>query len=122
MDHEHTHADHTHAARATSQNRRRLAITLVLSAGYMVAEVVGGFITNSLALLADAGHMLSDVAALGLSLFALWFAGRPATPNRSYGYYRAEILAALANGATLVAIAISIVIEPEDFEEKKPHW
>jgi cobalt-zinc-cadmium efflux system protein len=77
----------------------------------MVAEAVGGLITNSLALLADAGHMLSDVAALALSLFALWVARRPATPQRTYGYYRAEILAALANGAALVAIAIYVFAE-----------
>jgi cobalt-zinc-cadmium efflux system protein len=106
----HDHSAHEHGT-ATSQNRRRLAVTLVLAGGYMVAEVVGGLLTNSLALLADAGHMLSDVAALGLSLFALWFASRPATPQRSYGYYRAEILAALVNGATLIAIAIFIIVE-----------
>ncbi len=88
----HDHSAHEHGTRATSQNRRRLAVTLVLAGGYMVAEVVGGLLTNSLALLADAGHMLSDVAALGLSLFALWFASRPATPQRSYGYYRVESL------------------------------
>lgn len=92
-------------------SRRRLALTLVLAAGYMVAEVVGGLLTNSLALLADAGHMLSDVAALALSLFALWIAERPPTPRRTYGYYRAEILAALANGATLVAISVYIFVE-----------
>ncbi len=77
----------------------------------MVAEVVGGFLSNSLALLADAGHMFSDAAALGLALFALWFAARPAPPQRTYGYYRAEILAALVNGAALVAIALFIIVE-----------
>jgi cobalt-zinc-cadmium efflux system protein len=76
-----------------------------------VAEVVGGLMTNSLALLADAGHMLSDVAALALSFFAVWIADRPAPPHRTYGYYRAEILAALANGAALVAVSIYILIE-----------
>jgi cobalt-zinc-cadmium efflux system protein len=98
-----------HAHRPRS--RRRLAAVLVLIAVYTVAEAVGGFLTNSLALLADAGHMLSDAVALGLSLFALWIAGRPPTPQRSYGYYRAEILAALANGAALVVISISIFLE-----------
>jgi cobalt-zinc-cadmium efflux system protein len=88
-----------------------LSITLVLVVAYMVAEVVGGILTNSLALLADAGHMLSDAAALGLSLFAMWMAQRPPTVQRTYGYYRAEILAALANGAALVAIAFYIFIE-----------
>ena len=92
-------------------NTRSLSIVLVLVAVYMVAEVVGGLLTNSLALLADAGHMLSDAAALGLALFALWFATRPAPSNRTYGYYRVEILAALANGATLVAVAAFILIE-----------
>ncbi len=77
----------------------------------MVAEVVGGLAANSLALLADAAHMLSDAGALGLALFALWFARRPATAKHTYGFYRTEILAALVNGATLVAIAISIIIE-----------
>jgi cobalt-zinc-cadmium efflux system protein len=84
---------------------------LILVAGYMVAEVVGGLLTNSLALLADAGHMFSDVAALALALFALWFAGRPAPRQHTYGYYRIEILAALANGATLVAVSIFILFE-----------
>src|SRR3954469_6032024 len=77
----------------------------------MVAEVVGGLLTGSLALLADAGHMLSDAFSLGLALFAVWLAGRPATPNRSFGYKRAEILAALFNGTTLVAISVWIFIE-----------
>ena len=90
---------------------RRLGIVLALVSAYLVAEVVGGLLTNSLALLADAGHMLSDAAALALSLFAIWIAERPATPARTYGYYRTEILAALVNGATLIAIAIYIFIE-----------
>jgi cobalt-zinc-cadmium efflux system protein len=77
----------------------------------MLAEIVGGYLSGSLALLADAGHMFSDAAALALGLFAAWISSRPPTPQHSYGYYRAEILAALANGATLVAIAIVIFIE-----------
>jgi cobalt-zinc-cadmium efflux system protein len=77
----------------------------------MVAEVVGGLLTNSLALLADAGHMLSDAGALGLSVFALWIAQRPANSKHTYGYYRTEILAALANGATLVAISVYVFVE-----------
>jgi cobalt-zinc-cadmium efflux system protein len=77
----------------------------------MVAEVIGGLITGSLALLADAGHMLSDSASLALALFAFWLSGRPATPERSFGYKRVEILAALANGVTLVAISIWIFVE-----------
>jgi len=76
--------------------------------------VVGGLWTNSLALLADAGHMLSDSAALGLSLFAIRMAERPANSQRTFGYYRTEILAALANGAALLAIAILICLEAVD--------
>jgi cation diffusion facilitator family transporter len=90
---------------------RRLAVVLVLVLGYMVAEVVGGLLTNSLALLADAGHMLSDAGALALSLFALWIARRPPTSTHTYGFYRTEILAALVNGAALVAISIYVFAE-----------
>jgi len=89
----------------------RLATTLALVCVYMVAEVAGGVVANSLALLADAAHMLGDAGALGLALFALWFARRPATAKHTYGFHRTEILAALANGATLIAIAISIIVE-----------
>ncbi len=96
---------------AGARHRKRLTLALVLAAVYMVAEVVGGIVSNSLALLADAGHMLTDVAALGLSLFAIWAAQRPATPKRTYGYRRMEILAALVNGATLIAIAVLIFAE-----------
>ncbi|MCZ6625386.1 MAG: cation diffusion facilitator family transporter [Deltaproteobacteria bacterium] len=80
---------------------RRLTSALVITSVYFVAEVVGGLLTNSLALLSDAGHMFSDIAALGLSLFAFQMARRPATTKRSYGYHRLEILAALINGLTL---------------------
>jgi cobalt-zinc-cadmium efflux system protein len=109
--HSHSHGGHPHAERRRS-SRTRLLATLALVVGYMGAEVVGGLLTNSLALLADAGHMLSDAAALALSAFALWIADRrPPNPLRTYGYYRAEILAALVNGAALVAIAILIAVE-----------
>jgi cobalt-zinc-cadmium efflux system protein len=110
MGHHHAHhgSDH-HANRST--DRAQLATVLALVLLYLVAEVIGGWWANSLALLADAGHMLSDAAALGLALFALWIAQRPADPRRTFGYYRAEILAALANGATLIAIAVYIFIE-----------
>ncbi|MFI5165501.1 MAG: cation diffusion facilitator family transporter [Thermoanaerobaculales bacterium] len=89
---------------------RPLALTMALTAATMVAEFVGGLLTGSLALLADAGHMLTDVAALGLSLFAAWAAQRPATPSRTYGFYRMEILAALVNGATLIALSAWIFV------------
>jgi cobalt-zinc-cadmium efflux system protein len=103
--HSHGHGD------ASAGNLRKLAVVLALSFGYMVAEAVGGYVANSLALLADAGHMLSDVAAIGLSLFAVWIARRPPTAQRTFGYQRMEILAALANGGTLVAISIYIFVE-----------
>lgn len=77
----------------------------------MVAEAVGGWMTNSLALLADAGHMLTDVAALSLTLAAIWFAARPATSKKTYGYYRYEILAAFINGIALVLISLWVVYE-----------
>lgn len=89
----------------------RLKLALALAVSFMVAEVVGGLLANSLALLADAVHMLADAAALGLALFAALIARRPPSPRRTYGYYRAEILAALANGAALAAIATFIVVE-----------
>jgi len=108
--HDHTHS-HGHSHAHGSRNRTRLAWTLGLVAVYMVAEAVGGWLTGSLALLADSGHMLSDAAALGLSLFAMTMARRPRTSKRTYGYHRMEILAALANGATLVAISILVLIE-----------
>jgi cobalt-zinc-cadmium efflux system protein len=101
------HHDHDHG----EGNRRALAIVLALTAGFTVVEIAGGLLTGSLALLADAGHMLSDNLSLGIALFAAWLALRPATPNKSFGYRRAEILAALANGVTLVAVAVWIFVE-----------
>lgn len=88
---------------------KALRWALVLTAGFLVAEVVGGIVSNSLTLLADAGHMLTDVGALALSLFVTWLARQPATPRRTYGYLRWEILAALLNGATLLAVSAWIV-------------
>src|SRR4029453_521768 len=84
---------------------------LMLTAIYMVAEAFGGWWTGSLALLADAGHMLTDVAALGLALMAVWFSSRPATSSKTFGYHRLEILAALVNGVALVVIALLIFYE-----------
>ena len=101
---------HSHDHHRT-KNRRALRWALTLTAIYTVVEVVGGLLTGSLALLADAAHMLSDNVSLGLALFALWLASRPATDDKSFGYRRAEILAALANGVTLVAISIWIFVE-----------
>jgi cobalt-zinc-cadmium efflux system protein len=106
----HTH-EHEHGTQGREGSSRALAIVLALTASFTVVEVAGGLLTGSLALLADAGHMLSDNLSLGLALFAAWLAGRPATPERSFGYRRAEILAALANGVALVAISIWIFVE-----------
>ncbi|HXF96431.1 MAG TPA: cation diffusion facilitator family transporter [Gemmatimonadales bacterium] len=101
----------THRAPFRAEGRRRLTLVLGITALVMAAEAVGGWIAGSLALLADAGHMLADVAALGLALFAARIAERPATAERSYGLLRIEILAALANGALLITIAVGIAIE-----------
>ena len=111
MAHDHAHDHAAHAGAAKGESRRALTIVLALTATFTVAEVVGGLLTGSLALLADAGHMLSDNVSIGLALIAAWLATRPATPNRSFGYNRAEILAALVNGATLVAVSIWIFFE-----------
>ncbi|MCY7375953.1 MAG: cation diffusion facilitator family transporter [Pyrinomonadaceae bacterium] len=78
---------------------------------YLIVEVIGGFWTGSLALLADAGHMLTDVAGVGLALLAIWFAEKPPTPERTYGYYRFEILAALTNAVVLIFISLYILYE-----------
>jgi cobalt-zinc-cadmium efflux system protein len=118
--HSHSHG-HSHHHGPVDGNQRRLAITLGLSLVYMLAEFLGGLFTGSLALLADAGHMLSDAAALLLSLFAIWIAQRPPTPRRTWGFHRTEILAALANGATLVAISIYVIIEAFERFRKPEH-
>jgi len=101
----------TYRAPINVETRRRLTLALAITAVVMVVELVGGWLAGSLALLADAAHMLADVAALGLALVAAWIAQRPATPERSFGFMRLEILAALINGAVLFAIAIGIGIE-----------
>jgi cobalt-zinc-cadmium efflux system protein len=97
--------------RGSSAPLPRLRLVLVLTAVFMVVEAVGGWLSGSLALLADAGHMLTDVGALGLSLLTAWIAQRPADSSKTYGYLRWEILAALVNGAALFGIAGWIVIE-----------
>jgi len=99
--HDHAHPSH----------QQRLRWALVLTALFFVAEVVGGVISNSLALLADAGHMFTDIGALSLSLFVAWFSRQPAAPEKTYGYLRWEILAALLNGAVLLLVSGVIVWE-----------
>jgi cobalt-zinc-cadmium efflux system protein len=90
---------------------RSLRLALALTATLLVVEIAGGFISNSLALLADAGHMLTDVAALSLSLFVAWFSRQPVTPQKTFGFLRWEILAAFLNGAFLLLISAAIIIE-----------
>jgi len=99
---------HSHASDAPV---RSLRIALVLTATLLVVEVIGGILSNSIALLADAGHMLTDVAALGLALFVAWFSKQPSTPQKTFGYLRWEILAAFVNGATLLLISAWIAWE-----------
>src|ERR671912_1540996 len=115
MTHEHSHlhsdGEGGRSHSGETKNRRAVATALAITAAYTAVEVIGGLITGSLALLADAGHMLSDNFSLGLALIAFWLSAKPPTPERSFGYKRAEILAALANGVTLVAISIWIFYE-----------
>ncbi|MBY0371154.1 cation diffusion facilitator family transporter [bacterium] len=98
-----------HAER--SNNKRQVLSVLILTSAYMGVEVVGGLLTGSLALLSDAGHMLTDVAGLGLSLIAIYLADRPPSVKRSYGYFRAEILAAVVNSLILFGISFFILAE-----------
>jgi cobalt-zinc-cadmium efflux system protein len=100
-----------HLADVRARNSRVLAVVLGLTLAFTAVELVGGVLTGSLALLADAAHMLSDNLSLAIALLAVWLAGRPSTPERSFGYQRAEILAALANGLLLVGLAIWIFVE-----------
>src|SRR3954462_2063079 len=102
--HGHSHS-HGHSARGS------LKLALIITATFLVAEFIGALYTNSLALMADAGHMLTDVAALGLSFFAMRFSSKRATPRKTYGFHRVEILVALLNGVILVLIALYIFYE-----------
>jgi len=102
---------HQHEEQANALTGRPLKITLLLVLVIMVAEIIGGVLSNSLALLSDAGHMLTDALALALSLFAINLARRPATPTKTFGYHRAEIMAALANGTLLVLVSVYIFYE-----------
>lgn len=102
---------HDHGSDRSTKNKKALSIVFAFTFAYLIAEVVGGFLTGSLALLADAGHMLTDVAGLALALFAIWFAERPADPSRTYGYYRVEILVAVANCIILLGISFYVLYE-----------
>jgi cobalt-zinc-cadmium efflux system protein len=109
----HSHGDgHDHGHdRSGAAGSRGLKGALILTAFFLIAEVVGGILSNSLTLLADAGHMFTDVGALAFSLFVVWLARQPATSRNTYGYLRWEILAALLNGAILLAVSAAIVWE-----------
>ena len=109
--HDHHGHAHDHAAELREASRRSLIIAFVLIAGFMVAEVIGGIMSGSLALLADAGHMLTDAASIALALVAVWIAGRPESIERTFGYQRTEVLAAAFNALSLWAIAGWIVWE-----------
>jgi cobalt-zinc-cadmium efflux system protein len=111
----HGHPHHRHAS------RRRLAVVLGLTCAFLAVEVAAGLLTGSLALLADAGHMLTDVAGLVLALAAMKFAERRPSPRRTYGYHRVEILAALTNALVLAAVAGYILAEAwERFRTPRP--
>lgn len=113
--HHHHHHDHTHShhhfEESREGNKKGLIIALLITAAIMFLEFFGGLLTNSLALLSDSGHMLSDASSLLLSLIAIWFASKPPSANKTYGFYRFEILAALFNGITLFIVAGFIVWE-----------
>lgn len=115
-DHGHDHGDGDNERDVSDSpqgrvDRKPLFIALAITSIFLVVEVIGAYISNSLALLADAAHMLTDVAAIGLSLFAMWLARRPTQPERTFGHLRAEILAALVNAVTLIVMAIYIFWE-----------
>ena len=105
MGHDHSH-NHTHGA-----NKKVLLISFIIITSYMIVEAIGGYLTNSLALLADAGHMLSDAISLGIALLAFTFGAKVANHSKTYGYKRFEIMAAVLNGLTLIIIALYIFYE-----------
>lgn len=110
-----THAGHHHAhAHGRAANRRRLRLALAINLGLLAAAVAGGIAFDSVALLADAGHVLSDVAAVALGLLAARMAARPPSGSRTFGYHRTEILVALVNGLLLVAVAVLVIVEAAD--------
>ena len=110
--HDHAHGDHHHdSAELRHAGKKNLTFAIVLITGYMFAEVIGGILSGSLALIADAGHMLTDAASIGLALAAMHFAGRKASAKRTFGLHRLEILAALVNALTLWLIAAWVVVE-----------
>ncbi|MFE1597475.1 cation diffusion facilitator family transporter [Methylobacterium sp. ID0610] len=111
MGHGHSHGSSIPTGSAAAKNKGRLGWALGLTLAYMLAEVVGGLLTGSLALLADAAHMVTDAGGLALSLLAIHYAGKAATPSKSFGYMRFEILAALANAVVLLGVTAYILYE-----------
>lgn len=116
MSHTHSHghdheAGHSHAPNVNRSNQRRVLAAMCLTAGFMVAEIIGGILSGSLALIADAGHMATDAAALFLAYIAFRLSNRPADADQSYGYHRAETLAAFVNALTMIALVGWIVFE-----------
>lgn len=111
LHHHHPHPHGHHRPAPQGSGRRLLTQVLLLTSTFFLVELIGGYLTGSLALISDAFHMLSDVAALALSLIASWLATRPASLERTYGLRRGEVLAALANAVTLVVIAVLVVVE-----------
>jgi cobalt-zinc-cadmium efflux system protein len=116
---DHGHHDHGHG-HTHGGSRRSLVLSLIVTAGFMLIEAVGGWVTNSLALLSDAGHMLTDTAALGLSLLALRIGDMPPSTTKTFGYRRFEILVAFLNGLTLWAIVIVILHEAYERVQSPP--
>jgi cobalt-zinc-cadmium efflux system protein len=106
-----TGATHYHGPSAAAAGRTRLLIVFGLVVGFLVVELIGSVLTNSLALLADAGHMLTDAVGVGLALLAIHVGSRPATPAKSFGYYRLEILAAAVNAVLLFGVAAFVLYQ-----------
>ena len=119
MDHAHgpsahgpsAHGPSAHGPSAAEAGRSRLLAVFLLSLAILVVEAIAGVVTGSLALLADAGHMLTDVAGIGLALLAVWFGGRPPTTARTFGHYRMEILAAVVNAVLLFGVGLAVLVE-----------
>lgn len=109
--HSHDGDAHDHHSPSDAASLRALALALALTGGYAIVEAAGGWLAGSLALLSDAGHMATDAAALGLALFAQWVTRRPPSPRASYGYARAEVLAAFVNAIALLLLVAFIVVE-----------
>ena len=107
----HGHADHGHVPEVSRDNERRIFLAMLLTGGFMIAEVIGGLLSGSLALIADAGHMATDTAALALAWIAFRLSRRPADSTRSYGFHRGEVLAAFVNGIAMIVLVIWIAVE-----------